>query len=314
MKNNINKYIKAVVFLTLSITMFSCVDDITLDFPAYETKIVVEGMIEQGDVARVFLSHSQGYFESIGSDSVDVEINGFTVTLPEFLAKTLVIDATVTVNDGIKTDTLQLGFNQYIFPYLTYFGSSIIGEPGGVYTLKVETDGKVLTSVTTIPNPVPIDSLWYEPRNEHEDSIGYIKGFFSDPAEETNYYRVFTKTIGRDTNWVHPFNSVWPDRNFNGKEDQLFMVYHGDNHMENPEDKAKFYFRIGETVLVKLCAIDYDQYRFWNTYQQNAGGGGNPFASPVPTETNIEGGLGTWGGYGIFIKEYTVSLDSITVK
>ncbi len=292
--------------------MFSCVDDITLDFPAYEPKIVVEGTIEQGDVARVFLSHSQGYFDSVGSDSVEVEISGFTIMLPEFLAKTLVLDAQVTVSNGIITDTLQLGINQYVFPYLTYTGSSIIGEPGGVYTLKIEAEGKVLNSITTIPNPVPIDSLWFKPRNEQEDSIGYIYGFFSDPADETNYYRFFTKSLGRDSNWVHPFNSVIPDRNFNGKEDQLFMVYHGDNHLEDPNDRERFYFKIGETVLIKLCTIDYDQFRFWNSFQQNAGGGGNPFASPVPTETNIEGGLGTWGGYGVSISEYTVSLNDST--
>ncbi len=290
--------------------MFSCIDDITLDLPAYEPKIVVEGFIEQGDVARVYLTHSQGYFDSIGTDSVDVEIEigGFpiTLTLPEFLYKTIVLDAIVTVSDGVKTDTLKMWFDQSSFPYLFYVGNAIIGEEGGTYSLKIEADNKVLTSSTTIPTVVPIDSLWFEFMAENEDSLGFIYGIFDDPIDEVNFYRLFTKTEGRDSSWVHQRNSVFPDNTINGDEDNMFVMYHGNNRMENNNEEGSFYFKLGDKVQVKLCTIDYNHYMFWRTFQMSAGGGGNPFAAPVPTETNIEGGLGVWGGYGVSITEYTV--------
>lgn len=311
MKKNRTTYkIFGVTFMAL--LAFSCEDDITFEFNNYEEKVVVDASIEEGDVAKVFLTRSKSYFDPISSDSVLVTLNGYQFYAPKLLSEILILDAEVFVSDGTITDTLKIDFDLYNYPYVVYKGKHIVGKTGGTYYLTVLADNKKLTSVTTIPAPISIDSLWFEPRNEHEDSIGYIHGTFDDPPEIGNYFRIFTKSTGRDSTFVHPWNSVGRDRDMNGEEDVEFSVYHGTNNFEDPDDSRRWYFEIGEEVIVKFCTIDFESYSFWHSFQQNAGGAGNPFASPTPTVTNIDGGLGVWTGYGVYTIIYIVQKnDSI---
>ena len=294
----------------------SCEDDITFEFSNYEKKIVVEGVINQGEVPNLFLTWSSGYFDTLNINITRVyqliEEGNFS-ELEKIFGSYVVSDAFVTVSNGILTDTLTLNLTPLTFPFINYIGSGkIIGEPGYSYTLDIVYHDSIndlnyeLFANTSIPEPVPIDSLWFEFRNPDEDSLGYIHGIFDDPQELGNYYRIFSRTEERDIDYVHPWNSVWNDRNINGEENINFQIYHGANTSDDPEDVNRWYFRLDEVVHVRLCAIDYEHFQFWYTYQQNAGGGGNPFASPSQIATNISGGLGIWGGYGIYDTLYIV--------
>ena len=51
----------------ISIILFSCQDEITLDLPQAENKLVVEATIEQGYPPYVILTKNQGYFDPINS-------------------------------------------------------------------------------------------------------------------------------------------------------------------------------------------------------------------------------------------------------
>ena len=307
-------YIYYLLFLITGL-FFSCEDDITFEFANYGEKVVVEGYIEEGELAKVFLTRSHGFFEPLSNDSVLVTINGIGFYVPELLSEILIIDAKVIVSDGTLIDSLELSLDPYTFPYVYYSGKNIIGQTGGVYELSVFTDGKLLSATTSIPVSIPIDSLWFEPLSEKYDSIGYIHGIFDDIPELGNYFRFFSKSEGRDSIYVHPWNSVWYDRNINGEEDVEFALYHGANDYEDIEDIGRWYFHVGEKVSVKFCTIDRENYEFWQSFQRNAGGSGNPFASPSPTITNIEGGLGIWGGYGVYKVDYIVQInDSIDSK
>ncbi|NNF02092.1 MAG: DUF4249 family protein [Bacteroidia bacterium] len=55
------------------------------------------------------------------------------------------------------------------------------------------------------------------------------------------------------------------------------------------------YFWRGDTVTLRWMNIDKAHYDFWNTLENDAGD--NPFSSPVQIKSNIQGGLGVWGGY-----------------
>lgn len=48
---------------------------------------------------------------------------------------------------------------------------------------------------------------------------------------------------------------------------------------------------------MKLCSITREHYRFWRTVENEKGNLGNPFGSFTVIESNIEGGVGIWGGY-----------------
>ena len=54
----------------ISIILLSCQEEITLNIPQAQDKIVVEGSIENGFPTYVTLRKNQGYFESIDSITI----------------------------------------------------------------------------------------------------------------------------------------------------------------------------------------------------------------------------------------------------
>ncbi len=310
-KASFNK-IPIMLGLFLSVFLIACEEDITLKYGQYDSKMVVEGSIFSNEYARVILTRSRGYFEPVDlRDSTLIELFGISVYVPTYLYNTLILDAQVVVTDGTIYDTLQLVPDFNVFPYLKYIGTKIKGENGKSYQLIVEHEEQEFIAHTSIPYPVPIDTLWFETASEEEYSPGFLRGRFSDPIGERNYYRIFTKTLGRDSVFVQPWFSIWDDTGVDGKDSIEFRIFHGDNRMEDPENPDRFYFLQGEKVIVRMCSIDLPHYRFWFTYQQNAGGGGNPFANPAPIEGNVPNALGNWGGYGVY--EVHFKIDSIPI-
>jgi len=151
--------------------------------------------------------------------------------------------------------------------------------------------------------------LKFKPDN-NQDTLGFIWLYLKDPDTLGNYYRAFTKVLGKDSVFLHPYPSVSDDRFFNGQKAE-YQLYRGRNPLEdnnyNPQGLdsagvARWYFRTGETVIVKITQIDNLHYRFWYSMEQQFMTDGNPFATPTSLKTNIEGGaIGVWGGYGVFI-------------
>ncbi len=286
-----NKILTITLFI-ITITMISCEKEITIDLPTPESKLVIEGAIEEGQVPWVFITMNSPYFSPVDS----------TV-----LFNMIIKNAKVSVTDGITTDSLIPTWDPYTFPYYKYVGSTIIGQTGKTYWLKVEVDGKIYTASTGIYPAVCIDSLKFK-LDRNQDSLGFVWLYLVDPDTLGNYYRIFTKVIGRDSIYLRPYPSVSDDKFFNGQFCE-YMLERGRNPLEdnlyanNGLDSAgvsRFYFRKGETVVVKLCTIDAFHYDFWYSVEQQFMTDGNPFASPISARTNITGGaLGVWGGYGI---------------
>ncbi|HOU98015.1 MAG TPA: DUF4249 domain-containing protein [Bacteroidales bacterium] len=281
------------IFL-LSLALISCEKEITVDMPTPENKIVVEAAIEEGQYAWAFISRTAAYFAPVDS---------------AIIMNMIVKNAVVVVTDGIENDTLHLSLDPYTFPYLKYVGSKIIGQAGKQYWITITVDEKTYHAKTTIPHAVSLDSLKFKPDN-NQDTLGFIWLYLKDPDTLGNYYRAFTKVLGKDSVFLHPYPSVSDDRFFNGQKAE-YQLYRGRNPLEdnnyNPQGLdsagvARWYFRTGETVIVKITQIDNLHYRFWYSMEQQFMTDGNPFATPTSLKTNIEGGaIGVWGGYGVFI-------------
>lgn len=298
-----------ILLLALLTFLFSgCEKDITLEFADYEPKIVVEGSIFEGEYPEIYLTRSSSYFDTLNvNELVTIELFGLPVTVPKYLYDMIVSDAVVIVDNGEIKDTLSLSFNPYYFPYLGYRGSKFLGESGKSYQLTILADGKTLTSTTTIPSSVTLDSLWFEPFTDN-DSLGTIHAYFQEPKDQINYYRIFTKTENRDSIFVNPWFSIFDDKRLSDLDTVEIRIFHGNNNLDDPEDPFRSLFRLGESVRIKFCTMDYDHFTFWDSYQQSAGGGGNPFATPNEVKTNIENGLGVWGGYGVSYTDFLVIL------
>ncbi len=281
------------ILLLIIIAFFaSCEKDITVDLPKPEDKIVLEGIIENGQYPYLYVTKNIAYFDKVDTNT---------------LMNMIVIDSnaviTVTHDNIIDTMHLTIDFNSFI--PIKYQGN-IKGEVGKTYKLKATILGKTYTATTTIPNLVPLDSIKFKLRypDTPDDSTGFLWMYTTDPDTLGNYYRLFSKTIGKDNVFVHPYNSVADDQYFNGQsvEYQVSRGYNPATGVESDqtkEDVPRWVFIKGETVILKFCTLDIKHYNFWYSIELQNAADGNPFASPVTVKTNIEGGaLGVWGGYG----------------
>lgn len=260
-------------FIFMLLFVFSCNDD-EIKINEAASYFVVDGWIEEGKKAEVYLSRNTPYFTIIDSSSY------FDL---------LLMSATVSIWNDEKEEKMR-GFllsNKYT-------SRTIKGEAGKTYHIQVTYHDTVLTASTTIPEKPKIDSAWFEflPDN---DTVGLVKVKFTDDVNIRNYYRILVKVEG-ETDYLPTASSVINDYYFQ-KPQHTFPVTK--NKLSQIENLNEVYFKVGDTVVVKLCAIDEASYKFWYVYQFESLNAVNPFASSsLELEGNINGpGVGIWSGY-----------------
>lgn len=297
-KNILSLFIVFLLFIILN----ACEKEIDITLPDTKPKLVIEGIIENGEYAYVTLTKSSPYFTSVDSTSFE---------------KLFISDALVIVSNGIETDTLKFDTVPF-YPPLRFQGQKIKGEINNTYSLRIEYENEVYTANTKILEPVPIDSVKYQFRT-NSDSLGYLRIYSIDPVNQTNYYRIFTLDLDIDLTkeipiWVHRNNSVFDDRFFNGKliENTIFKgrnpLKSPDYYEENSEDW--WAFKMDDEVIVKLSQLDYQSFVFWRTTEQVINTGDNPFAAPTSVQSNIkQNALGVWCGYASSIEHIIISED-----
>jgi hypothetical protein len=262
---------------------------VTVDIPETPPKIVVEGYIETGTPPIVLLTKSLPFFGQINTNNI--------------LAGSI-LGATVIINNGTQIDTLT-----QIPGYGVYTTPNMIGEVGKTYSLTVISNGETVTSVTSIVQPVSFDSTWWKVDGQR-DSLGFIWAHLTDPDTLGNCYRLFTQRINsytygddigkrKDSIFYAPQGSVFEDRYINAKSFDINFFRGRYENSSKPDDNndEKFFFKRGDTIVVKFCAIDRGHFEFWRTEESQVSSNGNPFGSPQPVHSNIVGGLGVWGGY-----------------
>ena len=245
----------------------------------YESEIVIDGWIEQGKACQVLLTLSAPYFSDIDS-----------ISLLDYALTT----AKVTLSDGVNSEILTLKPNSDYFPPYMYISAKMKGEVGQTYTLTVESGGVTAYASTTIPTPVQLDSTWFE-LDEGQDSLGFVWIKFTDDVNTKNYYRTLTQIKGVNSKYVPNHFPNFNDNYFNGQE-IVFSLFKGNETITKEDD---FYYKTGDTIMLKFTAIDKASYDFWYGYQREIVNAGNPFASTnARVNTNVTNGLGVWCGYG----------------
>lgn len=264
----------------LTIVAISCNND---DFKAeinLESKIIVEGWIEEGDVPQLILSSSIPITEVIDSTNVLDHV---------------IRSAKVTVSDGQKVEVLRVKNDKDRLPPFVYYGSEIIGEAGKTYTLKIEYLNRIVSASTTIPKTVALTSAEYV-KNNVADSTGYIFIKFDDPLNEKNYYQIATRLVGQEPIFVPAFYGNLDDKNFDSSKISM-QVNRG--VLIFPKTKYKPYFTDGDLIFVKLRTMNKDALDFWNSWQNELVNSRNPiYPSNTSLKSNINGGIGIWAGYG----------------
>jgi hypothetical protein len=327
-------YISAII-ISLFI-MWSCETDITIDLPQPQEKLVVEGFIETDNNPYVFLTRNSGYFDPVDStalfkmlilDSTTIpmlQLIGFSqseIDLFEF-AEELTI--TVTELETNIIDTLKPSVIPY-FPFFGYTGNLIEGTNNYSYKLDINYNGNNYFSTTSIPEPIPIDSIWFSSDSTYDDTLGTIGMRFIDPPEIGNFYALHNMVEGEHLTFLKPYfgMNILDDKFLNGDT----IVISGITKAKDSNDffegdfdpEADWWieglFSLNSIVQIRLSSIDSEHFRYWNSLSRHLSTDGNPFVNPASIVSNLHGEnvLGIWGGYGTSIERVQIT-DSATIE
>ena len=314
---------KYFLYLFVASLLFSCRKEISLDFPPIPEKLVVQGSIEPGFPPYVILTRNQGYFETIDSSTYN---------------NLFISDAEITVFklDGNETiDSIELSYELIgTIPVFTNLDFTIdwtnFSQEGFRYNLEINWNESLVTSSTTIPHSTPLDSIWIEETEDINDNKYKceINAKYTDPDTMGNNILIRSKRVEHwnivDTLTTTPTLS-------NEKDNSLLLVDCGPDVLINGESFETYFPRPSEQggfpsgsyrtfkykkyqdtttlgqdsilipedlVLIKFCQVDLAAMKFWRGVVRNSISGGNPFAEPMNLSSNINGGLGSWTGYG----------------
>ena len=281
---------KLSVILILSILFLSsCEKGVEFKLDEVTPKLVVEATIENGLAPVVTLSKSQAYFSQI-------DLAAF--------ANSFVRNAEVYVSNGILTHKLKEyiipvspGINFYYYTNdLASPATAFVGQLNKQYSLRIVSEGKEYTAVTTIPNTTRrIDSLFWKraPSGISAEKVAVMVRAYDRPGFG-DYIRYFTK---RNREHFYPgLNSVYDDQVIDGSNYEIQVERGVDRNDNHPDDHT--FFEKGDTVTLKVCNIYKATFDFWRTMEYTYSTVGNPFSTPTKVLSNIKGGgLGYFGGY-----------------
>jgi len=271
---------KKYLFILFSLLIISCSNDNFNEQKNLESKIVVEGWIEEGDFANVLLSSSIPVTDVIDSTNV---------------LNHVIRSAKITVSDGQNSEVLRVKNDKNRIPPFVYFGSTLKGEAGKEYSIKIEYLNRIVEAVTSIPKSVALKSAEYIKKNA-ADTTGYIFVKFDDPVTEKNYYQIATKIDGEEPIFVPSFYGNLDDKNF---ESSSVSVQINRGVILFPKTKFTPYFADGDLIHVKLRTQTKESLDFWNSWQNEIVNSKNPiYPSNTSLKSNIKGGIGIWAGYG----------------
>lgn len=282
----------------------SCTKEVKIDIPGYEEQLVIDGSIETGQPPLVLISRSNDIYSPT---NLDAYLNGF------------VSGADVTVSDGtttvqlveICTDALPPGtetlaaeifgipvseLSNYHLCAYTSFNPAIWGQVGKNYDLTVTFEGKTYTSTTSILPPTSlVNTFWKQDGNATDH--GYSWATLADTPNQFDGYRWEVKYVS-DNFYTKTFSPFFDDQFFDGLTFEF--AYENPMSYDDPaiEDQYKGYFKLGDTIVIKLSKIDEAVFEFMEKKYTQLYSAGNPFATPTNIPTNIKGGaLGVWAGY-----------------
>jgi|HubBroStandDraft_1064217.scaffolds.fasta_scaffold154531_2 hypothetical protein len=256
-------------FIFSAALLCSCQKIVQLNLKTATPQLVIQGEVTNapGPYA-VSISRSVGFY----ADNNFPPVSGASVTISD---NTGVTDSLTEVTPGVyMTHTLQ-------------------GVPGNTYSLSVTTGDSIYSSVSTMPQPVPLDSVTFRTMNGFGLSQITAIVNFQDPADVMNYYEFieyingveFTKEI-----------FVFDDRLSSGK-----YISYGLRM-----DSA--YLQKNDLLEVQMNCIDQNVYNYFNQLELSSGTGAfNTAASPANPSSNISN-----GAFGYFSANTTQSM-TVTV-
>ena len=242
------------------------------------SQLVVEGWIENGQHPIVMVSESIG----IASDR-EMDTKGIL----DHIAKW----AKVSISDGTRTEILTGIPDPEYFPPYIFTSSKITGEVGKSYTLKVEYKDYKMEATTRIPDPVPIENVYVQ---SVTDTTASVRVCFTDPPQTGQYYKIFTRTEGKDSHYHPSALTNVSDESLDGYTE---MFIYSTQRLMDFVDFPNIH--VGDVLWIKLCTMDRSSYLYWNNFEIMLASNMLNMFYENDLESNMEGALGYWTGYGV---------------
>ncbi|MDR0824164.1 MAG: DUF4249 domain-containing protein [Prevotella sp.] len=259
-----NKYILLII---LFISLIACEKIVDVDLSQAEPRNVIDASIKENAPCVVILTQSQAFYNN---DPYN-RITGAVVELTDDKGNTEVV----------KESNKEAGI---------YF-SSMMGEALRTYHLKVTIGGDVYEAKATIPEAVPIDSMYIYDIKMGKDHYYSPCIVFNDPPDVENYYYTMLSVNGKTMKTIY----LDDDEFRNGLKVENILFF--DKEDNNDEE-----LKVGDQIKVEMQSLDKGMYTFFKSLRSVAAGGAtNPL-------TNFSGGaLGCFKAYDSGYKEMTIT-------
>ena len=272
------KRIPFIFILLLLSVLFACSPS---DNDDASSEYVIEGWIESDSHPIVKLTYSI----PVTKDYRSLE------DLKQYVARW----ERITISDGEQTATLTGVMDSRFMPPYVYTTTKIRGKAGRTYKLTLHQEGGKpnIEAVTTVPEPVGIDSFHIE-RVSSSDTLCQLFAYVNIPKTPVTYYKVFAKTDSTSQDFLSSYfgllrSDMIPD---NGK----IAIHRGYTNLEKDFTP---YFAVGDTVLVRFARIDSTAYEYWRSYDDIIMLARNtlfPVTTSMPK--SIPAAYGFWQGMG----------------
>ena len=267
-------------------------------------ELVVEGYIEAGEQASppyVILTRDMPFFSTFNADGLEgMFVHNATIEISDGETSVLLTEICLEeLNEGQKQlaqsffgfNLDSIGFNFCVYIDLSF---TMMGEEGKTYDLYVESEGIQLNASTYIPEHIAVEEFRFrEPPGTPNDTLAQLICTLNDPPNEANYYRYQVDFNG--TGYISPLASVSDDRLFDGELAEFPLAKPEPRGTDDFDLETFGLFRLGDTVTIKWISLDEAHYNFWNTLEFSLANQG-PFSNYTRIDSNVEGGLGIWGG------------------
>jgi len=270
----------------------------------------MEATLRVDEAPLVLLTTTQGYFDAVdsttlsslfvGGAEVTIEVDGVAHGLTELCSGDLPPEALGAAADflGVSEEILA---SANLCVYTGLGNQATLGAIGSNYVVKATwEDGEHsfdLRAEASMPGRPQLDSVWFEiPETSTNDSLGLIWTAFTDPAGLGQAYRWSSMRLSKDGDFFYPLGSVFDDAFVDG---QHFPFVSFRSPQPGAEEVAgeEGFWKVGDTVVVRLEALDYPAFAVIRDFETSVANQGNPFALPTSASSNVEGGLGWFVAY-----------------
>lgn len=267
--NDPGKLLAAALPVLVLLAGLACKKVVQLDLNNAPSQIVIEGeVINRNEPCTVKISRTVNF----SADNIFPPVTGATVQVTDSVT-------------GVTTALIESAPG-------TYTTRSYSGIPGHIYNLRVVAEGKEYRASSTMPVPVPMDSITFSRNTDfnNKQSINAIVNF-QDPPGLGNYYQFTEYRNGR----LIPNVFVFEDRLSDGR------------YIQQPLFNDSSYLQRGDTMLLKMYCIDKPVFDYFNTLIPVTGNNSFQSATPANPISNISN-----GALGYF-SAHTISQERVRV-